>query len=848
MAPASKEKEKEKDQRPRKKPGRVPTSCAECRRLKLKCDKGVPCQKCVSRGCGSICPDGSLVSGKGNRFFLANTEELHDEIDRQKARIRELEQSLQDLQGTVSANPQPMQNDSTYPTPMSANASSSSNGHSPSGPMEGIHIPTIIRPPQEQENLLDAFGTLTLDGNGAARFLGNTARPEYLARVQTKGRPMQTDNIFPLLFGKMTYGSCLLEGDAKLNADAGREIIRLLPTLSEAVRLAELYLSYGEWLFPAMSRTDLFDDAIQDVFRADQAQVPETWYHKLAVVFSVFAIGALFDNTVEPFSTKANDYFHAARTALSFLPPYRSTTLASIQALLHLVEYIELSDKDAVGPPEAWIYDGLALRLCQAIGLHLDSSRWKLDYGLTKKRNELFWAVFTHDTWLSFWYGRPPMLDERFIDCPLMEETVTRADGTTEMNYRTWTWRYTQLLHDVLTTAFNARTPPYTAIIELDRRVRDFPVPEHLRPICTEGTSCMPDDIAALPSGDLRRWFVLMQKESTLLNLHRAYFAVALDEKPTELSSHRYVPSVLATYRSAWRLGKSLQLVWGKFPESIARVGLMWSQGLSAAIVMCLLVTRAPTAKMAPSAYDEIVLLADMFEKASQTSPAAANLLEAVRGLKERALAVINNVDAHDQDVSVSRAELDRMGGKTGFVRVRGGEEVNLQQSSAASTHGANPTPYPGEPSSAVPPFLDRPSGVYAEHFQSHQPVQQSMEQQFHPTMAEDLRNFEAAFAYDAALLMGHDEPNRGGMSTSGGLGSGGGNGGRAMSNGVNGLANGNGMNGAHNTHGSAGGSADGAFFPGADGAFDGLQPAVFGGGVPVLDATWQSFVEQLGF
>ena len=61
-------------------------------------------------------------------------------------------------------------------------------------------------------------------------------------------------------------------------------------------------------------------------------------------------------------------------------------------------------------------------------------------------------------------------------------------------------------------------------------------------------------------------------------------FAVALDERPTELSSHRYVPSVLATYRSAWRLGKSLQLVWAKYPDSISRVGLMWSQGLSAAV------------------------------------------------------------------------------------------------------------------------------------------------------------------------------------------------------------------------------------------------------------------------
>ncbi len=35
-------------------------SCAECRRLKLKCDKKVPCGSCCRRGCESICPCGTL--------------------------------------------------------------------------------------------------------------------------------------------------------------------------------------------------------------------------------------------------------------------------------------------------------------------------------------------------------------------------------------------------------------------------------------------------------------------------------------------------------------------------------------------------------------------------------------------------------------------------------------------------------------------------------------------------------------------------------------------------------------------------------------------------------------------
>lgn len=32
--------------------------CVECRRLKLKCDRDIPCSNCVRRGCRELCPDG----------------------------------------------------------------------------------------------------------------------------------------------------------------------------------------------------------------------------------------------------------------------------------------------------------------------------------------------------------------------------------------------------------------------------------------------------------------------------------------------------------------------------------------------------------------------------------------------------------------------------------------------------------------------------------------------------------------------------------------------------------------------------------------------------------------------
>ncbi|PVG02752.1 hypothetical protein CPB86DRAFT_691956, partial [Serendipita vermifera] len=86
--------------------------CAECKRLKLKCDKKLPCSSCVRRGCPTICPDGQLVPGRGTRllprFILSDTKDLHEEITALKLRIKQLEQGLAELQSQLTPDPHPL--------------------------------------------------------------------------------------------------------------------------------------------------------------------------------------------------------------------------------------------------------------------------------------------------------------------------------------------------------------------------------------------------------------------------------------------------------------------------------------------------------------------------------------------------------------------------------------------------------------------------------------------------------------------------------------------------------------------------------------------------------------------
>ena len=75
-----------------------------------------------------------------------------------------------------------------------------------------------------------------------------------------------------------------------------------------------------------------------------------------------------------------------------------------------------------------------------------------------------------------------------------------------------------------------------------------------------------------------------------LLNLHRAYFAQALKEQPQDLLRHRYGPSVMATYRSAWRLIEGLKEACKFVAPVLGRTRLAWSQCLSAAVSLSIFI------------------------------------------------------------------------------------------------------------------------------------------------------------------------------------------------------------------------------------------------------------------
>ncbi|KAK7695142.1 hypothetical protein QCA50_002332 [Cerrena zonata] len=636
----------------RKRPGRVPVSCAECRRLKLRCDRKIPCETCVKRGCSAICPEGSLTTGKGNRLALADADELHKKVERLRNRVTTLEDALRKLQAAVSDDPHPL---------LQEGASESKDDTARQASVDGPSLSA------EDEEFLDAFGTLTLGLRGESRFFGQTSRSEYLIHAPEYLPPWDPAS-YPHLTPELVNVSCgsleMLCSDPQVK----KQVLQRLPSLSRACRLCDIFIEYGEYLWCSLPRNQLFDEILGVIYRGtpsseDGNDLLST--HAVSLLFMVFALASLFDMEQDPYCVEAQEYYLLARAALRFAPPVQDTTLWSIQSLVYMALFMEFCDyrPDHSSSHGAWCHVGLAVKLGHGIGLHVNSARWKLDEEATQRRSSIFWQLFNTDTWISFGFGRPPSISLAYVDCsiPKDREEHVNADGHKEWGFHSWSWQYAKVLHNVMSTAFGCKIPPYTTVIDLDRKVRDFPIPWRLR------VKCGLEDEYQTPSVRLQRWHVMASKECTLLNLHRPYFAQALNEQPQDLLRHRYGPSVMAIYRSGWRLIEGLRETFKWVPEVLSRVSFPWSQALSGAIVMCLLVTRAPTSTLAQASLAELDRACELFEQAVDKSQIAANNVTIVQKLRRQAHEAMEKSESIDRK-SPAFSELDRFGGKTHLV------------------------------------------------------------------------------------------------------------------------------------------------------------------------------------
>ncbi|KAF8998591.1 hypothetical protein BDQ17DRAFT_1362076 [Cyathus striatus] len=702
--------------------GATRLSCAECRRLKLRCDRAIPCSSCVKRGCAAICPDGSLTTGQGNRFVLASTQELHEKISELATRVRELEDALRASHSQFSTEPHPLLSEELL------KIKAPLQREPPALRSNGTHI---IKEEENNPDVVDAFGSLSISLSGRTKYFGSTANSWLVFQNETQEEDEQDDSlenlqrILPQEIIKRAAAFPIAPASYSDNVGL-QNICWYLPTPEIALELRSIYFSHAAWMYNPVSFDSFNSEVYAQFYEMNVSQLPDEpiLAHRLSLLFMVLAIGALMNTSLPAYNLEAEKYHQLARAALFHTTLFDEPTINAVQALYLMTYYLFLADRHGTASGARWALMGIAVKLGKV-------GRWKVDATETQRRRELFWEMFTYDSWQCLTFGRPPSFALPHVDCKMPYPTET-AD---ELAFHAWKHRFTsECMNQLHDQAFGAKMPTYATVLQLDRKMRAFPVP-----LSEPRAGGFPETIMLT----LQRHIVLAIREMNLLYLHRSFFARAISDHPKDPLGSPYGTSVIAAYRSAGSLVALMRNLYTQLKEPSERMWFLWTHMFSCAIVLGSIVTRCPSMSLAPSALVQLDSACELFSKAARGFR-AKKVLDIMLNLQEKAhfsleefrrgkgspLTRYNNPGSEPITPVDDNDELAVLGGKTRLV---GKKEPSSPQILDRSPTSHNPiVPLPLSPNMGqVDPNVLEYLNSFGQQSNQHANLQQT--QQFSP-------------------------------------------------------------------------------------------------------------------
>ncbi|KAF9035552.1 fungal-specific transcription factor domain-containing protein [Panaeolus papilionaceus] len=673
-------------------------SCAECRRLKLKCDKKLPCSSCLRRGCESICPLGILAAGQGTRFILASTTQLHDKIYEMSNRIRQLEDALAILQSMVSdqrhplltdellrikfgseainAREHPVEQDADEDDDMGAGEGEGregSKGLSKGKGKEG-------KAANDVDKSIDALGTLTLGSSGEVQYFGRSAGSETLmmkADEDTPSIPSDDEDDSISQTGQDPQRQHLSSIDRladlfpftaknRRNHTGIALIESFLPTYEQATELCLSYIDHGSLFFRAIKKDELLDELLPLIYKkrnenrspgAADPSSPESTTdsqshtqdddpdpsHNLALLFFVFALGALLDPNRKPFNAEAERYYDLGRAGLSCRSVYESPGVDSVRAMGLMATYCSLAGRRYTRD-NAWCVMSFAAKLAQSLGLHRDSARWKLDPVMVQRRRNLFWEVFSSDVSNSLALGRPPAIHLSYVDCEFPSEDIPLSpSGTPEADF--WRMKHSfarDIYNSVAQTTLVADSVNYNLVLDLDKKVREISFPVSFNPYVGREVG---DKVFYSSSLALRDFYASQHRTVTMIYLHRSFFAQAMLDYPTNPFLSPFAPSFLTAFRCASIIIKASAHLFERSADMALRVWFLMYHTFSAAIIVGTVMTRLPNSNITPIAIRDFDLALSIFERGASSSARAKTALNVLTKLKEKAARISDHLN-----------------------------------------------------------------------------------------------------------------------------------------------------------------------------------------------------------
>ncbi|KAF5380642.1 hypothetical protein D9757_007065 [Collybiopsis confluens] len=412
-------------------------------------------------------------------------------------------------------------------------------------------------------------------------------------------------------------------------------------------------------------------------------------------------------------SAVGEHYHQLAQAAVSLQPVLEKPSIVTIQCL-HLMSIFNAMSGEGTANPSStdsdsgtpgvesktgqgettmevtWSLITMAAHLSQTIGLlwkpDRDSERWGLSPKMVQRRRILFWDLFVADVWQSLNTGRPPSFSLAYIDCKFPQyEGVNAKNNSSESAafergekskregyaFEIWQFRFAaECVAEVISRTLTAEAPTYTTIMELDKKVREFPLPEGFTNRGA-GSSAKDAGLGGIPSTLPAR---LNQSDLSMAepegkdpsDMTFSFMKCVLDhiretaiiEQPTNPLKSVYAPSFLAAYRASATILKSIREQFVVWPNSCARYWTMWTFAFSAAVVFGTVVTRGPRSPLAASAMTELDQAFILFSKAAIYSKRATKALPILTTLREKARHALAAAKTKSPEQPLSDGEL----------------------------------------------------------------------------------------------------------------------------------------------------------------------------------------------
>ncbi|KAH7102397.1 hypothetical protein BKA62DRAFT_700239 [Auriculariales sp. MPI-PUGE-AT-0066] len=620
-------------------------ACAECRRLKLKCDRKTPCSSCSEiNNFGSV---NVLTFGLVIRFVLSNTEHLHEKIGQMSSRISELEDALATLQSQLSSESHPLLTEQLL----------------------AIKIP-LENPDKREEDIRrkheEATGPLvvqmgTLVVGDRAVFFGPNAAPDEgkLEQIDATAADVLPVDILlsatsfpvsPSSTSVLTTPTNLREAQDNLRLRIGE----YLPTLPVAWKLVELYYTLGTTLFSPMPQENFMKMLFAPLY-GDAERSHCNW--QLTTDAVVFAMGCAIDLERTNPTKDGLKYFQLARASLALDSIVDHPTMDAIVAIHLMVQWLQMGDQ-TLGRSACYMMAGLHSQLAGSFGLHRLDLHWGLVDEDRQYRRHLFWEVVSSNCWTSYSYGRPPAWSLAQIDAKLPSEPSEHDDPGSL--FRIWNHSFTRncLLH-FMDEAFGVRPITYGTVLRLDRLVREHHVPEALRldlaiaagygtEKSTEGSGNaeqwgVPPSMATPSSAEvpqslmIQRHAAFMLTQKLILHLHRSFFADAMLEHPIDPLKSKYAQSVLSAFRAAVYISASVRGLFSTCPIAL-KYWMFTSTWFGATIILGSIVVRSPGCGLAPAAWVEVDRAYELMQSLKARSKVMQQVMPKIELVRARAM------------------------------------------------------------------------------------------------------------------------------------------------------------------------------------------------------------------